>query len=82
MRIDNSGVNLSQAISQITNTGTSATSGGSKSSKSDSVGISSLAAQLSANPEKLAQLTQAYENAAYSVSSSQIASSLINDMLI
>ena len=47
----------------------------------DSVQISSLASQLSADPSKLSQLQAAYEAGTYNVSPSQIANSLLNDAL-
>jgi anti-sigma28 factor (negative regulator of flagellin synthesis) len=48
----------------------------------DSVQISSLASQLSADPSKLSQLQAAYEAGTYSVSPAQIANSLLNDALL
>jgi anti-sigma28 factor (negative regulator of flagellin synthesis) len=47
----------------------------------DSVQISSLASQLSADPSKLSQLQAAYESGTYNVSPTQIANSLLNDAL-
>ena len=47
----------------------------------DSVQISSLASQLSADPSKLSQLQAAYESGTYNVSPAQIANSLLNDAL-
>jgi len=47
----------------------------------DSVQISSLASQLSADPSKLSQLQAAYEAGTYNVSPAQIANSLLNDAL-
>ncbi len=48
----------------------------------DSVQISSLASQLSADPSKLGQLQAAYEAGTYNVSPSQIANSILNDALL
>jgi anti-sigma28 factor (negative regulator of flagellin synthesis) len=48
----------------------------------DSVQISSLASQLSADPSKLSQLQAAYEAGTYNVSPAQIANSLLNDALL
>jgi anti-sigma28 factor (negative regulator of flagellin synthesis) len=45
------------------------------------VQISTLAAQLSADPSKLSQLQAAYEAGTYNVSASQIANSILNDAL-
>lgn len=83
MRIDNNSINLASGIAQ-TQTADAASKNGSasKNRKTDSVGISSMAAQLSAHPERLAQLTQAYQNGTYNVSSSLIAGSLMQDALI
>ena len=48
----------------------------------DQVHISNLAAQLAANPAKLAQLQAAHEAGTYLVSPSQIANSIINAHLV
>jgi anti-sigma28 factor (negative regulator of flagellin synthesis) len=48
----------------------------------DSVEISSLASQLSADPSKLSQLQAAYEAGTYNVSPAQIANSILNDALL
>jgi len=53
-----------------------------QSSGQDSVQISSLASQLSADPSKLSQLQAAYEAGTYNVSPAQIANSLLNDALL
>jgi|HubBroStandDraft_5_1064220.scaffolds.fasta_scaffold976163_1 anti-sigma28 factor (negative regulator of flagellin synthesis) len=45
--------------------------------RSDEVRISDLAAQLAADPSKLAQLQAAYQSGLYQVSPSQVANSLI-----
>ena len=47
----------------------------------DSVQISSLASQLSADPSRLSQLQAAYEAGTYNVSPAQIANSILNDAL-
>jgi anti-sigma28 factor (negative regulator of flagellin synthesis) len=48
----------------------------------DSVQISSLASQLSADPSKLSQLQASFEAGTYNVSPSQIANSILNDALL
>jgi anti-sigma28 factor (negative regulator of flagellin synthesis) len=48
----------------------------------DSVQISSLASQLSADPSKLSQLQAAYEAGTYNVSPAQIANSILNDAFL
>jgi len=52
------------------------------SANQDQVQISNLASQFSADPSKLSQLQAAYEAGTYSVSPSQIANSLINNMML
>ena len=47
----------------------------------DKVSISDMAAQLSADPQKLAQLAASVQAGTYSISANQIASSIINSML-
>jgi anti-sigma28 factor (negative regulator of flagellin synthesis) len=82
MRIDNSGVNLSQAIAQTGNAGAASKTGaGSKRQNPDRVDISDMAAQLSVDPQKMGQLAAAVQSGTYSVSPSQIAASMIDDML-
>jgi anti-sigma28 factor (negative regulator of flagellin synthesis) len=48
----------------------------------DQVQISSLALQLAGDPTKLSQLQAACEAGTYNVSPSQIASSMINDVML
>ena len=52
------------------------------SANQDQVQISSLASQFSAGSSKLSQLQAAYEAGNYSISPSQIASSMINEMML
>lgn len=47
----------------------------------DKVNISDMAAQLSADPSKLAQLAAAVQSGTYNVSPNQVAASIINEML-
>jgi|HubBroStandDraft_5_1064220.scaffolds.fasta_scaffold1694359_1 anti-sigma28 factor (negative regulator of flagellin synthesis) len=47
----------------------------------DSVQISSLASQLTADPSKLSQLQAAYDAGTYNISPSQIANSILNALL-
>jgi len=53
-----------------------------QTSGQDSVEISSLASQFSADPSKLSQLQAAYEAGTYNVSPAQIANSILNDALL
>src|SRR5271154_4595411 len=48
----------------------------------DQVQISNLAAQLAADPSKLAQLQAAFAAGTYRVSPSQVANSIINSLLV
>jgi anti-sigma28 factor (negative regulator of flagellin synthesis) len=82
MKIDN---NTLQAISPSP-IGTTALTGGktqsgARQSGGDKVQISDMAALLSADPQKLAQLTAAVQNGTYNISPSQIANSMINEMM-
>ncbi|HTS75171.1 MAG TPA: flagellar biosynthesis anti-sigma factor FlgM [Bryobacteraceae bacterium] len=75
-------MNLAQAVAQMANAGApSKTGAGSKRQNSDRVDISDMAAQLSVDPQKLGQLATAVQTGTYSVSPSQIAASMIDDML-
>jgi anti-sigma28 factor (negative regulator of flagellin synthesis) len=56
--------------------------GARSSAHQDQVQISSLASQFSADPSKLSQLQAAYEAGTYSISPSQIASSMIHEMML
>lgn len=58
----------------------SKTNSGRRQSSSDKVQISDMAALLSTDPQKLAQLAAAVQNGTYNVSPSQIANSLINEL--
>lgn len=84
MRIDNHSSNLAQPVSQPSTPDAASKTGGAGSkpqAAADSVNISEMAAQLSADPQKLAQLAAAYESGTYSVSPGQIAASMIDHML-
>lgn len=60
----------------------SSKTGARSSANQDQVQISSLASQFSAGSSKLSQLQAAYEAGNYSISPSQIASSMINEMML
>jgi anti-sigma28 factor (negative regulator of flagellin synthesis) len=59
----------------------SSKAGARSSAGQDQVQISNLASQFSADPSKLSRLQAAYEAGTYSVSPSQIANSMINEMM-
>lgn len=83
MKIDNS---APQAILPSPIGATPSSSGktqlsGQRQSGSDQVQISDMASLLSSDPQKLAQLTAAVQNGTYNISPSQIANSMINEMM-
>ena len=86
MKIDTNTLN---AISQ-SQIGATALSGGTTAAKTqpgtpqssgDHVQISDMATLLSSDPQKLAQLTAAVQNGTYHISPSQIANSMLNEMM-
>ncbi len=81
MRIDNNALSLTQAVAQTATQSTSKAGSASKRQDQDRADISDMAAELSADPQKLAQLAASVQSGTYSVSPSQIASSMIDDML-
>jgi anti-sigma28 factor (negative regulator of flagellin synthesis) len=82
MKIDTGSLNLAQPVSQSPiGGGAQKTHSGHHDGGGDHVQISDMAAQLSADPQKLAQLGAAYANGTYQVSPSQIANSLISEMM-
>ncbi len=83
MRIDNNPLTLARAIGQTPQTGQAAgkTCTAGPAGSGDQVRISDLAAQLSADPSRLAQLHAAVRSGTYNVSPSQIANSMITDAL-
>ena len=82
MQINNSALNLS-AIGQTAAADPAKTVSKSHSHDAggDRVEISNLAAQLSADPSRLAQLQAAYQSGTYRVSPSQIANGIIQDAM-
>lgn len=80
MKIDNHSPNPTEAIAQSQPSVLSKTNSGRRQSSSDKVQISDMAALLSTDPQKLAQLAAAVQNGTYNVSPSQIANSLINEL--
>ena len=82
MQINNSGVNNSQSIGQTTD----AASSGAKvqrgpSEHGDQVHISDIASQLSADPERVAQLQASVSSGTYNVSAGQVAGGMIQEMM-
>jgi flagellar biosynthesis anti-sigma factor FlgM len=84
MKIDNNPLSLTPAVSQ------SPIGGGAPKAHSghhhgggggDHVQISDMAAQLATDPQRLAQLQAAVANGTYKVSPSQIANSMIDQMM-
>jgi flagellar biosynthesis anti-sigma factor FlgM len=57
------------------------TQSGARQSSGDNVQISDMATLLSSDPQKLAQLTAAVQSGTYNVSPSQIANSMLNEMM-
>ena len=79
--VDNSALNLTQSVSQAATSAHGNCASSKSRPTSDSADISQLAAQLSADPNRIAQLEAAVASGTYKVSPSQIAASLINEML-
>jgi hypothetical protein len=82
MRIDNSAVDLSQAIGQTAdpNAPTGKTLQAHRDG-ADQVQISDMAAQLSTDPSKLARLQASVSARTYSVGAAQIAGSIMQEMM-
>jgi len=78
MKIDNHSPSLTEAIAQ-SQPGISANSS-RRQRGSDKVQISDMAALLSTDPQKLAQLAASFQNGTYNVSPRQIANSMINEL--
>lgn len=82
MKIDNNTLNaISQSQIGATALGNSKTQSGARQSSGDHVQISDMAALLSSDPQKLAQLTAAVQNGTYNISPSQIANSMLNETM-
>jgi anti-sigma28 factor (negative regulator of flagellin synthesis) len=83
MQINSNSLNLSQAIGETSALEQNKASGvkNRSASSGDSIELSSVAAQLSADPSRLEELQAAYQSGTYNVSPSQIANSIINDAL-
>jgi anti-sigma28 factor (negative regulator of flagellin synthesis) len=83
MRIDSSPLSLAQAVAQTQQVdqsgGKSRTNG--RSAGGDQVQISDMAAQLSTDPARLAELQSAVASGTYHVSPRQLAGSIIDDAL-
>jgi anti-sigma28 factor (negative regulator of flagellin synthesis) len=81
MKIDNHTLNPTGAIAQSQpSVLTGKTNSGRRQSGSDKVQISDMAALLSIDPQKIAQLAAAVQNGTYNVSPSQIANSIISEL--
>ena len=81
MKIESHAPNLTQALTQTQPNGSSPKTGSPLDHQGDSVRISDMAAQLSADPQKLAQIEASLAAGAYQVLPSQIANSMINEAL-
>jgi len=81
MKIDNNALSLTQSIAPTQPNAPSTISHNAKRQSGDHVQLSDMASLLSTSQQRLEQLEQAYANGAYNVSPSQIANSMINEML-
>jgi anti-sigma28 factor (negative regulator of flagellin synthesis) len=81
MKINTNPLNLTEAIAQSQpSVLTGKTNSSRRQSSSDKVQISDMAALLSIDPQKIAQLAAAVQNGTYNVSPSQIAKSIISEL--
>jgi anti-sigma28 factor (negative regulator of flagellin synthesis) len=82
MKIDSNTLNaISQSQIGATALGSGKTHSGARHAGGDKVQISDMASLLSSDPQKLAQLTAAVQNGTYNISPSQIANSMLNEMM-